>query len=196
MTFNELVAEVYLITDRPDLEGLTKSAVKAATLKMHKTDFYSKDLFETGIQFNANEYIQSIDLYTLVPAFRAMKYLRLSNEARYDQGTFIDIVTPEETIDSYGLNRADVAYVAGRMLEIRTSQLFDKALFGCYVYPIVTEAGYATWIAEQYPMAIVYEAARVIFSSIGYLDQVNTMRQLVGEEVAMLKKFGLADVGH
>ena len=49
MTFDELVAEVYLLTARGDLTAETQSAVKAATLKAHKSDFFSKDIFETGV---------------------------------------------------------------------------------------------------------------------------------------------------
>jgi hypothetical protein len=196
MTLNELIEEVYIITMRPDLVAMTKSAVKAATLKLHKTDFYSKDIFETGIQFGNSSYVQGIDLYTLIPNFRAMKYLRVSSDVVTDQGTFIDIVTPEETLDTYGLNRTDVAYVAGRVLEVRTSQLFARALFGCYVYPIVTDTGYSTWMAEQYSSGIIYEAARAVFSSIGYLEQANGMRQLVAEELILLKKSAITDVGY
>jgi hypothetical protein len=196
MTLNELIEEVYIITMRPDLVAMTKSAVKAATLKLHKTDFYSKDIFETGIQFDTIAYVQGIDLYTLIPNFRAMKYLRVSSEVITDQGTFIDVVTPEETLDMYGMNRTDVAYVAGRVLEVRTSQLFVRALLGCYVYPTVTDAGYATWMAEQYSSAIVYEAARAVFSSIGYLEQANGMRQLMSEELTLLRKSAVTDVGY
>ena len=58
MTLNELIAEVYTITNRPDLVAQTLMAVRSATLKLHQSDYYYKDIFETGFQFTSAEYLQ------------------------------------------------------------------------------------------------------------------------------------------
>jgi len=196
VTFDELITEVNLITNRPDLVSETKSAIKAATLKAHKTDFYSKDIFETGIEFPSAEFRQSLDYITLLSNFRALSYLRRVEDENDDAGTFFDIITPLEILDSYGKGRLDIAYVAGRVLEIRSSVTFSQALLGAYVYPVVREGAYLSWVAEQFPFAIVYEAARVIFKSIGYDEQSASITQLVSEEYAELKISALSDVGY
>lgn len=196
MTFDDLIAEVYLVTNRPDLVGETKSAVKAATLKAHKTDFYSKDIFETGIEFDTAEFRQSLDYISLLSNFRAFKYLRRVEDENDDIGKFFDIVLPEEVLDNYGCNRDDIAYIAGRVIEIRSSVMFSKALLGCYVLPIVRESDYLSWVAEQFPYAIVYEAARVIFKGIGYDEQSAQFNLLVAEEYTLLKQSALTDVGY
>jgi len=197
MTFDELVAEVYEITNRPDLESETKSAIKAATLKAHKTDFYSKDIFETGIEFDSADYRQSLDYVTLFSNFRAFKYFRRVEDETDDVGKFIAIISPDELLDAYGANRADIAYVAGRVLEIRSSVTFSKALLGCYVLPIVTpEEAYRSWVAEQAPYYIIHEACRKIFRSIGQMDEASGQRELVAEELILLKQSGLTDVGY
>ena len=196
MTFDELVAEVYLLTNRPDLVGETKSAVKAATLKAHKSDFYSKDIFETGVEFDTTDYRQSLDYITLLSNFRALKYFRRVENATDDAGTFIEIITPEEVLDSYGEGRTDIAYVAGRVLEIRSAVSFQFALLGAYVLPIVREDDYTSWVAEQFPYSIVYEATRVIFKAIGYDEQAAQITRLVAEEFNLLKLSALTDVGY
>lgn len=196
MTFDELLEEVYLITARRDLVAETKSAIKAATLKAHKSDFYSKDIHETGIEFDTADFRQSLDYISLISNFRSLKYLRRVEDENDDVGNFFDIITPEETIDSYGLNRADIAYVAGRVLEIRSSVTFSKALLGAYVLPIVREGAYTSWVAEQFPFVIIYEAARVLFKAIGYDEQSATFTQLVAEEFNLLKLSALSDVGY
>ena len=196
MTFDELVAEVYLITNRPDLVAETKSAVKSATLKAHKTDFYSKDIFETGVEFETAEFRQSLDYISLLSNFRALKYFRRVEDENDDVGMFLDIITPEEILDSYGINRSDIAYVAGRVLEIRSSVTFSKALLGCYVLPIVREGAYLSWVAEQAPYAIIYEASRVIFKAIGYDEQSATFSGLLAEEYILLKQSAISDVGY
>lgn len=196
MTFDELLEEVYLITNRRDLVNETKSAVKAATLKAHKSDFYSKDIFETGVEFSAADFRQSLDYITLLSNWRAIKYFKRVEDENDDVGKFLDIITPEEVLDSYGINRTDIAYVAGRVLEIRASVEFSKALLGAYVLPIVREGAYLSWVAEQFPFAIVHEAARRVFRSIGKLEESNAQSQFVAEEYAELKLSALSDVGY
>ena len=99
MTFDELVAEVYLITNRPDLVNETESAIKAATLKAHKTDFYAKDIYETGVQFDTSDYRQALDYINLISNWRALKYIRRVEDETDDSGTFFDVITPEEILD-------------------------------------------------------------------------------------------------
>lgn len=195
MTFDELVEEVYNLTARADLVAETKSAVKAATLKAHKSDFYSKDIFETGVEFEEKNFRQSWDYIDLIPNYRALKYFRLSDDDFSDTGPFIEVITPEEILDNYDRNRTNIAYVAGRVLEIRAECEFDKALVGCYVLPIVRELDYSSWVAEQYPFAIIYEAARVVFMSKGQAEESRNMAQLLAEEYVELKQGALADVG-
>jgi len=196
MTFDELVQEVYLLTDREDLEALTKSAVKAATLKAHQSDYYSKDIFETGIEFTNCDYRQSLDYISLLSNFRSFKYLRRVQDQNDDAGKFLEIISPDMVLDSYGQGRKDIAYVAGRVLEIRSAVAFDKALLGCYVFPIVRDGAYNSWVAEQFPYAIIYEAVRTLFKTIGYDEQSATFSQLTGEAYQLLKMSGLSDVGY
>jgi len=196
MTFDELVAEVIDITNRKDLTSSIKSAVKAATIKAHQTDFYSKDIFETGVEFTSKEFRQSLDYITLITNFRALKYFRRVEDETDDIGAFIDIILPEEVLDSYGENRTDIAYVAGRVLEIRASVSFTKALLGCYVNPIVREGAYTSWVAEQHPFFIIHEAARRIYKAIGQMEESNGQAQLVAEELKLLRMTGLSDVGY
>lgn len=196
MTFNELLTEVYALTNRPDLVTETTSAIKAATLKAHGSDFFSKDLYETGIEWDTEDYMQSMDYISLVSNFRALKYLRRVESATDEMGTFFTILTPEETLDSYGNNKTDIAYVAGRILQIRSSVKFSKALYGCYVFPIVRPEAYSSWIAEMFPYAIIFEAARVLFKTIGFDEQSAQYNSLVAEQYAELKMSALSDVGY
>lgn len=195
MTFDELVEEVYIITNRRDLEAETKSAVKSATLKAHKSDYYSKDIFETGIQWTTLSFRQSLDYISLFSNFRAFKYLRKAEDADDDTGMFFDIITADEILDSYGCNKNDIAYVAGRVIEIRSSTEFQFALLGCYVYPIVRETDYTSWVAEQFPFAIIHEASRRILYSIGKREEAKAQEGLTGEEYTEIKLSAITDVG-
>lgn len=196
MTFDELKEEVFLITDRRDLVAQTESAIKAATLKAHRSDFYSKDIHEQGVEFTTADFRQSLDYILLISNFRSLKYVKRVEDENDDTGKFLDIITPENTLDTYGINKVDIAYVAGRVLEIRSSVEFTKMLLGAYVLPIVRTGAYDSWVAEQNPFVIIYESARVIFKSIGYDEQSATFTQLVAEEFELLKLSALSDVGY
>lgn len=185
-TFNEIVSDVYLITNRPDLVNETKLAVKVATLKAHQSDYFPKDLYEVGITWDPVDYFQSLDYRALVPRWRAFKYLR-----KYSDGApaaFINLLTPEETLDGYGVNKEDICYLAGEMLEIRSSTQDTYMLLGCYVNPIVEETNYSSWIALDHPYAIMFEAARNIFKSIGQDEKAAQIRQEVAEQYQILKQ--------
>lgn len=196
MNYAELQTEVYALTNRPDLVAETKTAIKAATLKAHQSDFYSKDLHETQITADAAAYVHGIDYISLVSNFRALKYLRKYTPADTSVGAFLEIVEPEEILDSYGRDRTDIAYVAGRVLEIKSSTEITSMIMGCYVFPIITDSNYASWVAQLYPYAIVYEAARVLFKTIGYDEQAAAYERLSAEQFVLLRNSALSDVGY
>lgn len=196
MTFDELLEEVYLITNRRSLVAETKSAIKRATLKAHKTDYYSKDIFEEGIEFANSSNIQTLDYIAMFANFRQWKYFKRVEDENDQLGVPIDIVSVDETLDSYGCNRTDIAYVAGRVLQIRSSVDFQNALVGCYVYPNVTEGSYRSWVADQYPFYIIHESANLIFRSIGKLEEAQAQTAFVREELAEIKIGATVDVGY
>ena len=186
MTLTELQAEVYTLTNRPDLTAQTLAAVRSATLKLHQLDYFYKDLFETGIVFSTSEFFQSFEYRTLIPRWRALKYLR-----KFDisvtpglAGAFFNVLVPENVLDDYFQHKEDVCYVAGSVLQIRSSTSFTNALLGCYLNPVITEAGYDagnSFIAVEHPYAIIYDAAATVFKTIGKSDESAAYRQLSGQ---------------
>jgi len=186
-TFAELIADVKLITNRPDLEAEIKLAIRKATLKAHQSDFYAKDLFEVGIQWATPAYIQSLEYRTLIPRWRALKFLRKYSADGDFAGDFFTLLTPEQILDSYGIEKKNVCYIAGEMLEIKSSTQDLNMLLSCYLHPDITETGFSSWIAKDHPYLIVYEAAASIFRQIGYDEQAVQMKQEIAEQYAELK---------
>lgn len=196
MKFKDIEQEIYRLTKRPDLVEQTRGAIRLATLKAHHTDYYSKDLFEMGVDFEQEATRQQLDYISLVPNLRAFKYFRLSDSTCDDMGPFLEIITPEEILDAYGCNRTNIAYVAGRVLEIRSAADFRYGLLGCYVHPTVTDGDYCSWVAEQYPYCIIYETARVLFKTIGYDEESAQYNSLTAEAFNSLRLSNVQDVGY
>lgn len=205
MTFDELVQEVYTLTNRPDRVGETQVAIRAATLRSHHLDFFYKDIQEQYLTFATSDYYQQIAL-TSIFNFRALSYMRkyypgvvgdqtyqagqvppLQNIGYYPgnnlpDGREIKIITPTNVLDSYGMNKVDVAYIAGSTIQIKSGDQIQNILFGYYQNPDVTMQGYNSWIAREHPYAIVYDAASTIFKTIGYDEQVTFYNALVQQE--------------
>jgi hypothetical protein len=196
MTLSELIAEVYTLTNRPDLVAQTLSAVRAATLKIHQSDYYYKDLFETGISFTTAAYLQQIEFRNLIPLWRSFKYLRKTDITGTEQGTLFDIIQPEVVLDSYGVNRANVCYVAGTVIQVRSDTQVQYALLGCYVNPNITETGYNSWVALDHPYAIVFEAASLVFKMIGDTDQFAAYNQLAGIQMGEVRMSNIQAQGY
>lgn len=193
-----LVADVYTLTNRPDLVGETLLAVKTATLKAHNSDYFYKDLVESGVVFDMSLAQQSLEYKTLFPRWRSLKYIR-----EYDYSTppgtpgkFLDLVSPESVLDSYSINKEDVCYVAGITIQIRTRIAGQYFLFGYYNYPDVGTETFASWIADEQSAAIVYEAAATVFKTIGYDEQFSAYQGLVTAQYAELKLTNILAEGY
>lgn len=185
-SLNSLITDVYTLTNRPDLEAETKLAVKKATLKLHQSDFYKKDLFETGIQWNPIGFFQSLDYKTIHPRWRKLDYLR-----KYENGqasTFFTILTPQETIDRYNVQKENICYLAGAFYEIRSNTQDQYMLLGAWINPDITDEGYSSWIADEHPYAIIVDAAASVFKSIGQDEKAAYFKQEVTEQIALLRQ--------
>jgi hypothetical protein len=185
-TFTELCDDVYTLTNRPDLIAETKLAVKAATLKIHQSDFYFKDIYETGISFSTADYNQQIEYRTLISRYRGLKYIR-KTDVSATPGDFLSIITPAQVLDQYGIANEDICYVAGEVIQIKSSTELQYAIFGCYLNPNLVEASYSSWVALDHPYAIIYEAATTVFKAIGYDEQASVFTKLAAEQLQLVR---------
>ena len=187
MNFSELCAEVYTLTGRPDLVAETESAVKSATLKAHQSDYYYKDIFETGVAFQSSEYVQNLDYRAIVSQWRALKYLRKYDNTSGTPGIELDIILPEMIFDKYKIQRADICYVAGAYVQINSATKEQHYLLGCYINPNIVKATYSSWVALDHPYCIVFDAAATVFKACGKDEEASNYRALVAEQIVMLK---------
>lgn len=195
MTLAELIAEVYTITGRPDRVAETLSAVKAATLKLHQSDYYYKDIFESGIAFDSPAFVQNLDYRALLPRWRAIKYLRKYDSSTGTPGKELGLIVPENVFDAYAVQKQDIYYVAGAYVQINSSTEDQYYILGCYLNPDITEVGYNSWIALDHPYAIVYDAAGSVFKATGKDDEAAMYKNLGIEQLSLLKASNITSNG-
>lgn len=196
MNFAQLQAEVLDIVKRPDLVSRVETAIKAATLKMHHSNFFYKDLIEVPVQFTTPGFIQNFVPSELLPNFRKAKYIRVWQGGTQGRpGPFLQHIQIENSVDSYNYIKDNVFYMAGTKLQIRTPYALQHVLFGAYVHPVVTpKEDYKSWIADEYPYAIIYEAVRTIYRSIGFTEQANEFGQLAAEVLSEITISSIDDM--
>ena len=189
MTLDELKSEVYLLTARPDLEDRTLQAIRAATLKMHARDYWRRDLKEVSVQFDAAAYLQSFDIYEFVPKFRSLAYVR-----KY-QGQLFEVIEPAQLFNGFDNERTNAVYLAGNILQMRSSEPFTYFLLGYYQHPDVTADGWNSWIAEEFPYSIIYEAATTVVVSIGYQEIAASLAAKAREEFLIMQRTAIVAEG-
>jgi hypothetical protein len=182
VNLTELVDEVYVMTSRSDLTAQSEQAVKLATLKLHGRDYYYKDLVGATLLLPSAEYIQSFDYKTV-------------DTTAQEATKFFEIIPTEFVTDGYSVNREDVCYMAGSLLNIRSSTPENFYLIGYYQHPDITTANWDSWIANEIPYAIVTEAARRIFKIIGKDDEYARLENDMREYYAQIDVVGLANTG-
>ena len=192
-TFAELVDDVKTLTARPDLLAEIELAVRAATLKAHHSDFFTQDVVEESIKFASTDYIQTLQYKQLFPRWRKVRYIRKWEGDKATQ--FLELIAAEDSIDMYNDDRTDVAYNAGNVMKLRTSTGNDTFLIGYYQHPVAVKEGYRSWIADEYPFAIIYDAAATVFQAIGQQEKVQMFLTKSAELYRELKINCVSEVG-
>ena len=86
----------------------------------------------------------------------------------------LKVLSPQDLMDDYWTEKVDVCYQAGNTIMIKSSTALSQFQIGFYQYPLIDQqnnfANYTSWIAQEYPYAIVYDAAGTVFSKIGQAD--------------------------
>lgn len=169
MTLEELKLAVFDITSRPDLPTVTLSGIRSATIAAHTSEDYPKDIVEKAVAMPTVDYVHSFSYLERFPRFRRFAYLR--NFFESIPGAHLRSISPFATKDGYGLERADVYYLAGDTIQIRASQATNQFLMAAYVIPDVTDVGYDSWVAREFPFAIIHSAAAFVLRRIGFAEE-------------------------
>lgn len=182
--YDEMLENIYTLTNRPDLEGETKLALQSATTNAHLTDAYPRDMLTVQVQLPNGANQLALDIPTLFPGLRGLMDIRSLdvNQQVIDAGQDrkIEIVEPGDIYDpEYGNVRNRIAYVAGDSVVIRSPIQCWGYLVDYVRAPQTRRELYSSWIAQLAPSIIWYWAAALVFSTNGndekarnYLNQV------------------------
>lgn len=86
--------------------------------------------------------------------------------------------------------------MAGTTLKLNFSEQVRKIAIGFYEHPNIVSPNYVSWIADDYPWAIIQRAAERVLSSIGFDDLARYAAGEAAAQEALLKISNVQDVGY
>jgi hypothetical protein len=197
MTLAEMVQEVYAITKRSDMVTQTDSAIRMATLRAHQLDFWQRDLREEIVDFLTPAYAITWNPKTAYPRFRAVNYIvKVQHPSDEIYGKPLENHSPIGSYDSYGIQKQNVWYMAGAAIRLNFSEQVRKVAAGFYQHPDIAAPAYSSWIADDYPWAIIERAAAKILTQTGNTDLAVSATQRANEQDALLKISNVQDIGY
>lgn len=191
MNFAELQAEVFIITNRPDLVADTQLAIRKATSKLHAIDYFPKDLVEIPLVIPVPSANVQIDTNANFPRMRSIAYLRdstsLTSTSLYNK--LFEQINPRALLDDYQMEKTNCWYLGGQVINLKSSTAVSSLLVGYYENPVITPIGaYSSWIAVEQPYAIIEEAAATVFRMTGNAEMARFYEQQSAQNVMLLRQ--------
>lgn len=182
--YDAMLADIYALTNRPDLEAETAIALRSATTNAHLTDVYPRDIVTQQVQLPNSANVVALNISTLFPMLRGVSTVRPldinMNLLAPNEHNQIDVVEMGDIYDpEYGNIRQRIAYVSGDSLVIRYPISITGYVVEYLRAPQTKRALYDSWIAQMSPAIIQFWAAAIVMNTNGneekarsYLTQV------------------------
>lgn len=173
MNFTELYDEIVGWTARPDLDFETRSAIRSTTLALHRREKFARDLQTVALSGLPEAYSQQLEIATNFPNYRQASRVYAPEDSNGYEKRY-DPVTATDLYDEDGYKRVDIYFLAGTQLNVKSCTPITAVTVQYYRNPIVTpEGSFSSWIADEYPDAIITQAVATILS----LDNESEIRQ-------------------
>ena len=179
--FDDLIADVITITNRPDLLAETKLGIRAAVVKLHGLEFWREDRVEEEVAVTVTEGQFSITVTDLDNPVRKIDGIKKAYSDVY-----FDEIDPKQILDGFGYRRYNSYYRMGNLLNFLTDSGDTSVIVIYYKQPVAVETGFSSWIAETYPILVAMEAATFVFSSIGDKEQEAKIKAMIAEHGSVL----------
>ena len=169
-TFAELQALTIELTRRPELAGMTASAIRAATLRAHCTDFFHRDAHFAYLNCTptaGQAYVDVTDVYADIPRLRAIKFVQCVDATSNSPTEQLEYRDLDDVYDANGRLRTGSYTLAGTRLRIYPLYQPQRIAVACYLLPDVASTSYNSWIANSFPEEVATWAAAIVLHRSG-----------------------------
>jgi hypothetical protein len=190
--WDDLITEIYTLTNRPDLVAETALALRQSVRLAHKSGKYWRDLQETIVPVDANLQVQEVDIPSYMPQFRAIALFQSVN----NELTEFKSVTIDDLLDSDGYFRTNVYWGMGTALRIRARNPEAQYKLTYYKYPVVfPTAGFNSWMVDEHSDLLILMAATNVLASVGEQEIKGRLETLAAGELLELQRSNIEIVG-
>ena len=180
-TFTEVYDATVANTKRPELVALTKTCVKLATMRAHQVDFFLRDQIFQNVGYTvdtANPLVTINALASQLANKRAVKLVQCLDTSSLLPSENLGWREYEDFWDKDGELRSSVYTEVGDSLVLRPAVQTGLLKVLYYKNPVVTEAAYSSWIADDYVDEIAMWAAGLLWARTGFLEQARVAQEL------------------
>lgn len=180
--FDDILADVYTITNRPDLVNESKLGIRAATIKLHSLELWNEDR-----EVEQLPVVTTNSLFTLAKSTFTYSPRQIEFFKKPFDDVFFEEIDVKQMLDRYGFKRFNIYYQAGQNYNFLTDTADESVIVSYYRNPVATETGYDSWIAQEYKELVAFEAAIFVFSSIGDKEQEARIEKMAAQQLAILQ---------
>lgn len=175
-TFAELYAATLEHTKRPELQGITETAVRTAVLRAHHVDFFSRDL-KTGILTytisNSAQFYDFSNVSVSLAQMRTISHIYEISETGQPVAK-LDFCAPDDMLDECGQLRRGVYHLIGDTLRAYTLATTGRVEVYYYANPVMSGTTVLqSWIADAYKDEVARWAAAIVFTRSGFIEMAN-----------------------
>lgn len=189
--YTDLVEQISVWTNRPELTAEMNTAIVAAVNKAHRAGHFPRDLVEVTVAVEPVQ-IQTVD-YTAAPFVR-YRHLATIGPASYEYN--YTVVESLDLFDVDGYARRDIAYVAGSLINIKAAAPVDSLKITYWQRPKVSPiAELNDWIVADHFDLIVLWAAASVLATVGENEIKTRVEALAALHYADLKADSVESAG-
>lgn len=215
-TLLTLAADVYTLTNRPDLVAETLISLRKAIRKFHGADTFKRDIGTVRLDITAftpiavNQYRWNIPLDSF-PQFRRFKVVQypldrilpanqmpaplLDWPVAFGSSREYTEVSADDIFDGYGYEKPNYYFITGDTVNLKSGWYIDWLDFSYYKWPLMGAQGdtLTSWIVNAYPDAVIEEATGAVFKMIGKDEEFARFQGLFAENLSIIKSSDLGN---
>lgn len=178
-TMTSLVAKVTELTRRPDIQDTIKLAIRTATLRAHRKALFPLDRRAYAFTYtppsNGAIFVDvTAALLTVCPQFRSASHV-IGTDSIGNPSESLEEVPVVSLFKSDGTPRQSVFTLLGQTLTIYPALFTGYGKLHYYMNPIVTDVGYASWIADMYEDDLALWATAIVWMRTGRVDEARVL---------------------
>ena len=179
-TFAEMETLVVGQTRRPEVTAVTQAAIRTATLRAHHTDFFNRDLATGTLTYTPSTSAVFYDFASISTTLLRMRAFQLMQSVDVTTGVPSENLGYRELQDLYDSDnvlRTSMYTMIGDTLRVYPVAATGRMSAYYYKNPVTTEAGYSSWIANEYPDELAMWAAAIVFARTGFAEMAQDFQR-------------------